>query len=88
MCVFYEKLSKSCDSLKEVIIPKLELMIKEKRDSKKSLIDEKAKFEQNLKNLKDITDKIKNEYNAGYKKVTQYKNSYIEARKFLINKKM
>ena len=76
MSEFYDKISKSCDTLKDVTVPRLELIIKEKRDAKKFLESEKIRFDKHLKELKATADQRMSEYTTCLEKVTKEK-SYL-----------
>lgn len=65
-------------------MPRISILIKEKIDSKRYLIDEKAKVEQNLKKLKENVDKIKADYNGEVDKLKQHKSKYFDTSKFKV----
>jgi len=74
MSEFYDKLSKNCDALKEVTIPRLDLIIKEKKEAKKLLESEKNRYDKHLKELKALADVKMTEYTACLDKVTKEKS--------------
>ena len=82
MCEFYEMLGKSCDFLKDSTIPRIELIIKEKKEAKKFLTNEKAKYDQNLKIYKDNAERHKANFLTTFNYVSDLKIAFMEARKF------
>ena len=70
---FYEKLSRSCDWLKENTIVKLESIIREKKESKRLLETEKSKYDKHLKEIKSIAEKRQNDYIGSLERVSKEK---------------
>jgi predicted nuclease with TOPRIM domain len=80
---FSSRLIDSCDSLKANLIPRIDILIKEKRDARRRLDKEKSRLINDLKRLRDNVESCKSQYNQQLNLILQYKKEYREKCKSL-----
>ncbi len=76
---FNEKILENSKKLQNETIIKLNAIIKEKRESRQKLGEEKSKYEAALKKLKDNAEKARVKYNNQIIKIIQTKQEYSKA---------
>jgi ElaB/YqjD/DUF883 family membrane-anchored ribosome-binding protein len=80
---FSSRLIDSCDSLRVNLIPRIEILIREKKDARKRLDKEKSRLLNDLKRLRDSVESCKSQYNQQLQLILQYRKEYREQGKSL-----